>query len=95
MCIFHGSLGRLIGIAVEKGEQDRTVGVSGQFTKIYMHDVSLHIPGGHVFKIRAAFSDDLPIAALLGRRGFFEHFRVSFDPSGAIPGLDIERIYRA
>jgi hypothetical protein len=95
MCIFHSSLGRLIGLAVERGEEDRTVGVSGQFTKIYLHDVSLHIPGGHVLKIRAAFTDDLPIAALLGRRGFFEYFRVCFDPSGAIPGFDIETVYFA
>jgi hypothetical protein len=94
-CIFHSSIGRAIGLVIEKGEEDRTVGVSGQPTKIYMHDVSLHIPGGHVLKIRAAFSEDLPLAALLGRRGFFEHFRVSFDPSGTIPGFDIERFYPA
>jgi hypothetical protein len=94
-CIFHSSIGRAIGLAIEKGEENRTVGVSGDATKIYMHDVSLHIPGGHVLKIRAAFSDDLPLAALLGRRGFFEHFKVSFDPSGASPGFDIERIHRA
>jgi hypothetical protein len=94
-CVFHASLGRAIGLIIEKGEEDRTVGVSGQPTKIYMHDVSLHVPGGHVLKIRAAFSDDLPLAGLLGRRGFFEHFKVSFDPSGAVPGFDIDRTYLA
>jgi hypothetical protein len=93
-CIFHSSLGRAIGLAVEKGDADRTIGVSGQPTRIYMHNISLHVPGGHILRIRAAFSDDLPVAALLGRRGFFEHFKVLFDPSGPTPGFDIERVYR-
>lgn len=79
-CIFHSSLGRAVGLIVEKFEAERTVGVSGQPTRICMHDVSLHIPGGHVLKIRAAFSDDLPLAALLGRRGFFEHFQFRLIP---------------
>ncbi len=93
-CLFHGSLGRAIGLVVEKGEVDQTIGVSGQATTIYLHNISLHVPGGHTLKIKAGFTDDLPLAALLGRRGFFEHFKVSFDPSGIAPGFDIDRHYQ-
>jgi hypothetical protein len=77
-----------------KGEPDETVGVSGVPTKIYRHNVSLHVLG-NIFKIRAGFTDQLPLAGLLGRVGFFEHFKITFDPSSNPPGFDLERIYRA
>jgi hypothetical protein len=31
----------------------------------------------------------------LGRVGFFEHFKITFDPSSNPPGFDLERIYKA
>ena len=92
-CIFHSSIGRGIGFEIEKGEEDQTVGISGRPTTIFLHDVSLYIPGGHVFKIRAGFTEELPMAGILGRKGFFEHFKVLFDPSGNTPGFEIDRIY--
>lgn len=94
-CIFHSSIGRAIGLSIEKGEEDQTTGVSGSPTKIYVHHVSLHVPGGHIFKIRAGFTDQLPLAGLLGRTGFFEYFKIIFDPSTTPPGFELERIYRA
>jgi Aspartyl protease len=92
-CIFHASMGEAIGIDVDRGKEDQTVGVSGKPTTVYLHDISLHVPGGHIFKIRASFSYDLPIAGILGRNGFLEHFKVLFDPSGNPAGFDIERFY--
>lgn len=94
-CIFHASLGRAIGLNIEKGEHDQTVGVSGKPTVIYLHNVSLHVPGGHILKIKAAFTAELPMAGILGRNGFFEHFKVLFDPSGTTAGFEIERFYAA
>src|SRR5215467_1132737 len=61
---------------------------------LYLHNISLYIPGGNIIKIRAGFTDELPIAGLLGRKGFFEHFKVTFDPSNNPPGFELERIYR-
>jgi hypothetical protein len=95
MCIFHSSIGQSIGLNIQKGEEDETTGISGNPTKIYLHNVSLHIPGGHVIKIRAGFTDELPVAGLLGRTGFFEHFKITFDPSSTPPGFDLERIYKS
>jgi hypothetical protein len=94
-CISHASVGRAVGLDVEKGEEDQTVGVSGTPTTIYMHNVSLHVPGGHIFRISAGFTDALPMAGILGRNGFLEYFKVLFDPSGSPAGFEIERFYPA
>jgi hypothetical protein len=93
ICMFHSSIGEGIGLRIEKGEEDVTTGVSGQPTKIYLHDVSLYVPAS-IIKIRAGFTDQLPLAGLLGRTGFFEHFKVTFDPSNNPPGFELERIHR-
>jgi hypothetical protein len=93
-CIFHASVGRAIGLNIESGEADQTVGVSGKATTIYLQTVSLHVPGGHIFKIRAGFSDELPLAGILGRNGFLEYFKMLFDPSGSPAGFEIERFHR-
>lgn len=94
-CIFHATLGTAIGLNIEKGEESRTLGVSGKPTTIYLHPICLHVPGGHMLKIKAGFTQELPMAGILGRNGFLEHFRVVFDPSGATPGFEIERFYQA
>jgi hypothetical protein len=48
-----------------------------------------------MLRIRAGFVDNLPVAGLLGRRGFFENFIITFDPSAEPPGFDLERLGRA
>lgn len=50
---------------------------------------------GNMFKIKAGFVADLPLAGLLGRIGFFEYFKITFDPSTSPPGFELERIYKA
>jgi len=57
--MFHSSIGQSIGLNIDKGEEDQTTGVSGKPTKIYLHNVSLYVPG-HIIKIRAGFTDELP-----------------------------------
>jgi hypothetical protein len=41
---------------------------------LFLHEIALYVPGGPV-TTPAGFSDNLPIAGLLGMMGFFEHFR--------------------
>ena len=93
-CIFHTSIGRAIGFDIERGRKEDTTGVSGGPTTIYVHNVGLYVPGGMV-RIEAGFSDSLPIAGLLGRVGFFEHFKITFDPASDPPGFDLERVCKA
>jgi aspartyl protease len=94
-CLFHSDIGEAIGLNIEKGSLEETTGVSGEHTKIYVHPVTLHVPGGHMIKIEAGFTDKLPVAGLLGMSGFFEHFKITFDPSAIPPGFELERIYKA
>jgi len=63
-CIFHASIGRFIGLEIERGPVEETLGISG-VSRTCLHDISLYAPGG-IVNIRAGFSEDLPIAGLLG-----------------------------
>jgi Aspartyl protease len=89
---FHASIAEALGFEVKKGEQESTTGVDGKASTTYLHDVAFYAPGG-VIQIRAAFNYELPVAAILGMDGFFEHFRVTFDPTGKF--VEIERLSQA
>jgi hypothetical protein len=90
-CIFHASIGRAIGLEVEKGEKVFANGVQGP-AQLYLHDIALYAPGGMIC-IRAGFSDELPIAGLLGMEGFFQNFKITFDPTAL--RVELERLYLA
>lgn len=90
-CIFHASIGRAIGLEIEKGEKVFTNGVQGP-AQLYLHDISLYAPGG-IISTRAGFSDDLPIAGLLGMEGFFQSFKITFDPTAL--RVELDRLYIA
>lgn len=93
--LFHSSIGQAIGINIKSGIPAQLAGiVKGAKAPAYFHDVALHVDA-HVIKIRAGFCDKLPAAGILGRRGFFEHFIVRFDPTFTPPGFEIERVGRA
>jgi hypothetical protein len=85
------AIGRAIGLEIEKGEPTQTLGVAGA-ADLFLHDISIFIPGGPVMA-RAGFSDNLPIAGLLGMFGFFEHFKIVFDPTAF--HVELERLYSA
>lgn len=61
---------------------------------LYAHEIRLHI-GSDNFKITGYFSDQLPIASLLGRNGFFNKYIVTFDPTETNPGFELTRVHRA
>ncbi len=90
ICLFDGKVARAIGIKVESGRPSETEGIGQEIIRVYHHPVRLYIMAD-VLDIVAAFSDELSATALLGRRGFFDHYRVTFDPSDP-PGFEIERV---
>lgn len=93
--LFHGSVGKAIGIKVESGIKSDLGGIAkNKRIDVYFHDVLLHV-GADMIRIRAGFSDDLSVAGILGRRGFFEHFIVTFDPTCEPPGFEMTRVGRA
>lgn len=92
-CVFHSDVGKAIGLKIDKGDKSETVGVNGDRTEVYLHNISLLVPGGHLLKIRAGFTPKLPLAGLLGMTGFFDHFKVTFDPT--TNEFELERIYQS
>ena len=92
-CMFQASLASAIGLELTAGTPSARTGIGGQ-SEVWVHPISLFV-GEHVLQLNAAFSETLPVAGLLGRSGFFEHFRITFDPAGHPPGLELERIYKA
>ncbi|MBA7486068.1 hypothetical protein ES707_21621 [subsurface metagenome] len=81
-CIFHASIGEVIGLAVESGKLQHFSGVSGlsQQLTAYFHSIQIEI-GGYAFNCWAGFSrdiEDLPYG-FLGQLGFFNLFNVHLD----------------
>jgi hypothetical protein len=85
-CVFHTQIGEAIGLNIRTGDVETTTGVSGS-SVLYMHQVSLYVPGG-AYSVRAGFSAELPLAGILGMNGFFDHFKVTFNPTTLACELD-------
>jgi hypothetical protein len=95
VCLFHGSIGKALGMRVEEGTEGPLGGVIGGVRKkVHYHDIKIELRG-QVLALRAGFSDDLSVAAILGRSGFFDSFTITFDPCNNPPGLALERFYRS
>lgn len=90
--MFPEALASAIGIRLESGKKQQRSGIGG-VQDVWVHPVLLYV-GSYILEINAAFAKTLPVAGLLGREGFFEHFKVIFDPSSDPPGLELERIYK-
>jgi hypothetical protein len=91
-CMFPESIASAIGINIESGKKDSRNGIGGM-QDVWIHPIILYV-GEHALHINAAFAKTLPIAGLLGRVGFFEHFKTTFDPTSDPPGLELERVHK-
>jgi hypothetical protein len=95
MCLFHADIGKAHGLKIESGSEGPLGGViGGAKGQVFYHPVKLLI-ASYIIPITAGFSSQLSVAAILGRHGFFEHFKITFDSSSSPPGLSLERIYHA
>ena len=93
--LFHSSIGTALGLKIEDGQKSVLSGVvAGAQGAVYYHNVKLKV-AGDIIEINAGFYDNLSLAGILGRHGFFEHFTVTFDPANQPPGMEIARLYRA
>ena len=80
-CIFPQNLGLGLGIDVEKGPTQRIGGLGGKVIVAHFHHVTLEL-GGHAWRAYVGFSpDELGTSSLLGLKGFFSEFKVTFDYS--------------
>ena len=74
-----GSMGGVIG-----GPQDTT----------YFHRIKLQIENNWTFEVMGAFMKKLAVPAILGRKGFFDRFVVTFDQSVSPHEFEITKIER-
>ena len=78
-CIFHSSLGRLLGIDITSGRLKQFFGIAGQCLGAYIHPVQLQIQGfSQQIDLEAAFTEDNKIP-LLGQSGFFDNYQIIFE----------------
>lgn len=95
ICLFHGSVGKALGMQVEDGTEGPLGGVIGGVQKkVYYHSVKIKLLG-QILTVRAGFSIELSVLAILGRSGFFDNFTITFDPCNDPPGLVLERFHRS
>jgi hypothetical protein len=92
-CLFHADFLKPLGLNLKDGIEDSLGGVGRQvFIPVYYHDISIRVGVDWRIGVRAGFSEELSIAGLLGRLGFFDAFRVTFDHSVHPPTFEIDKI---
>jgi hypothetical protein len=74
-----------------KEKHDRTQGISGKPLDVYYHDLEYEINGLDGSKQRAPFGfvQGLSESILLGRYGFFDRFKVTFDQKNGLFEIEI------
>jgi len=81
-CIFHASVGEVIGLDMQGGEKMEYIGVSGVKQIAYFHHVIISV-GGWKLDCYAGFSYDFDKIQMpygvLGQDGFFDKFKVVLD----------------
>jgi hypothetical protein len=93
--MFHAGFCRSLGITLHDGIKSALGGIiGGKVVPIYFHKIKILVAGQQI-EIMAGFSEQLSVAGLLGRRGFFENFIVRIDASSNPPSFDVEKIHRA
>lgn len=94
-CLFHWGVGELLGLEVGDGFRDTVLGaLRSPRSEVYYHRLRMEV-AGESLSILAGFSREVLQPCLLGRDGFFDHFRVTFNPDTLPPGLEIDRVQRA
>lgn len=95
-CFFHADIAAAIGIKDITTGKVREIGSvkAGVKDIMYFHRIKIQIESDWCIEIWAGFSPKLSCRAILGRYGFFDHFRVTFDHSGSPPAMEITPISR-
>ncbi len=89
-CCFHADVAEALGLDLKAGRLQTVTGISGP-ENIWIHEITLHLPGGKI-RIKAGFKESLSVVGLLGMGGFFEFFNITFD--SVMERCSFQRIYR-
>ena len=79
-CIFHASIGELMGINIKSGTSLTFYGTSGEPQVAYFHKITFRM-GGHPHTADVGFSYDMEKLAygILGQDGFFNRWNIKFE----------------
>jgi len=75
------SIAKALNIDAKSGAKGETVGVGNIPVPVYYHNIDMEIanfPDSRI-SIEAGFIDSGSVGVLLGRRGFFENFKIIFE----------------
>jgi len=81
-CIFHGDIGRAIGLKITEGVLHKFTGIEGGMLESYLHKVKIRVVGySRSIEVIAGFSESAGVGAILGQEGFFDAFKITFQRS--------------
>jgi hypothetical protein len=93
-CMFHADFCHALGIKFREGIESQLGGViGGASVPMYFHQVKILI-GSAQIQTMVGFAEKLSVAALLGRRGFFDNFRFSLNGTSNPPVFEIDKVNR-
>lgn len=87
MTLLPLSLGRLLGLEIEKDEIEEPYGLGRQGIPVIFKNLKVKI-GEHEFKTEVAWALSEEVVPLLGRSGIFDNFHVSFKQDKKIIELE-------
>lgn len=79
-CIFDAQIGRLLGVDIISGREERVCGITGAIESYYIHPVRIKV-GGWTYKVNVGFLPGIACLGygVVGQKGFFDIFVVKFD----------------
>jgi len=77
--VFEAGVSQLLGLRLTSGHKRQITGIGGKEIKGYEHNVALRIAGKQ-YRTKVIFSSQIPPYSfgVLGNKGFFDHFKVTF-----------------
>lgn len=92
-CLFRAEVASFLHIDLKSGPEGQMGGViGGPREPVYFHQVNVVIENNYTISVWAAFMKKLAVAAILGRAGFFDRFRITFDHEPSPPEFEIQKI---
>jgi hypothetical protein len=96
-CLFPFDLATLVGLDPLRSPvfTDNIGGIiKGVKDTVYFHRVKLFVESDWKIEVTAGFIKKLNASGILGRLGFFDHFKITFDHERHPPAFEIEKLER-
>lgn len=97
-CLFRRDIADYLKIDLTKANVGvGTIGgiIQGPEQAVYFCPIQIYVADNWVISVTAGFLKKLAVPGILGRNGFFDAFKVSFDHLVSPPAFEIERTNRA